>query len=783
MKIYLVKESNRFVVYYETYEGIVREEFYSKEEASSKYGSSLIENDEAMISYLRENYVAQQLGSDFLANMPDPLEDDKVLDAIMDKVYTDPIFQVRALRVEEDVTTETKGITAKEYFDSLASLLNTILHNIDKLKDKYNCLNTEAAKSLKYYRDNPSKLIQVIQRMVTLDRKYFDNARDPEVIANRDLLSIFHHLINFHYEHVGAYDTKEFRTHYDQRIYLNCHNEGVLIKFLSEYAQECIKSGIQYDCKGVFNTHIRSNDTTILYSTNEDMKKRIRIIEDIMLRHPEWREAFMPPVYGTSKVGTGFYGICHKGLNANTYNDYFKSLCCKARDSLLIEILLKKGIITKDDPDYEQFVKFAELKGLEPSISSITSITIDGVATSKLAAKALSHLEDPEIQKELRKVPKEEFRRRAKLIHAINEGLDPELGVPVSINREMVEFYGYKKKEQRKKVPKIEEGLKKGTNKLSIETLKQILKDIIYRTKMDFDRNVSEIYESVYREIDGLDDSKVDAELLEKIKIMVDEYTNYKSIRRFRDLKDKSISKMNNLSFEIIDLAREKKLGKSKDLNNDGFVSVDEVIKELLVRLYKYELESNPEIPLEKGSMILLRVQLVKMLDQKKYDIELVEKAKDALNNYENNTDFLMKRLAMKQMDGITDELREINLHDKGEELINRRDRSTYKDAAVKLFINHHDKYKKLVQSLTENGYGTNADLNSCRTLGLSVFERMKSIKNEFFDMTQYELFREILNSISQVINQVVTSIITRQEFNKENLDKLQEITQNYKKN
>ena len=40
MKIYLAKESNRFVVYYETYEGIVREEFYSKEEASSKYGSS-----------------------------------------------------------------------------------------------------------------------------------------------------------------------------------------------------------------------------------------------------------------------------------------------------------------------------------------------------------------------------------------------------------------------------------------------------------------------------------------------------------------------------------------------------------------------------------------------------------------------------------------------------------------------------------------------------------------------------------------------------------------------
>lgn len=784
--LYLVFESNRYVIYYDNGSAIIREEFYTLDEVMAKYGNKYtkLANSDSRIQDVRSKYVLQQLGDGFLANMPDPLEDDKVCTAIMDRLFKNQIFDIRGLRLLEDrkydYVPAAPGVEEK----ALVELLKTILNNYDKLKDKYTELSKGQVKELLAIKDNEEKLLEVVRKMQNLDVIYTKNAVDPELKANFELFNLYDRLLNFRSEHTGAYTARDYRRSYTERIYLNCHNEGVLVNFMTLYAQECIKNGIQYDCKGMFRSSEVAADTTILYGTHEDIKFRLKIIEDIMSKHPEWRDSFEPPVYGASKVGTGFYGVSNAGLKINTYNDYFQYLCRIARSSLLAEILIKKGYLKPDSKYYNQLVKLASLKGLTPSELSVGNMKIDDVQLNWMEEAIKEYLKNADIQRELMKTTPDEFRSRVRTIHAYCQGLNPELGISPAISKGMYDQFGYVKKKGAEKVIKIpaekeEVKPKKAQPKNSTPPKNRVYR--IMNNAQTLGNDAAPILEEVYQQISSLDEALIDDSITQMVDKLVEDYSTYKDGVKFAILKERGLVSLKQTAMELKELINNKKHNKSPDLNKDGFITIEEVVIDLSRKAMKYILTSHDVI--EKKAMMRVHQELEATIKRKKYDIELIEKIKDTFAEYEivsKNKTTVEKHIKLHKMDTLIEQLGTLNKEGKGEEIT----KTSYKQAAVDLYFNFYNDYKGILLRLNEKGFGDNLpkELHEYNALGLQSFERMKKVKTENFDIYQFELFRSIIQTLSQAVYQLAISILNGLKVNNEDHDKVREEVEKYKK-
>ena len=785
--LYLVFESNRYVIYYNNGSDIIREEFYSIEDVMVKYGNKYTElaNTDSRIQEIRSKYVEQQLGDGFLVNMPDPLDDDKICTTIMDKLFKNEILDIRGLRLFEDKKYEHVPSTSEIEEKELVKLLKTILDNYDKLKDKYADLKKEQVKELLAIKDDEKKLLEVVRKMQRLDVVYTKTALDPMLKANIDLFNLYDNLLNFRSEHTGAYNTKEYRQAYNERIYLNCHNENVLVSFMSLYAQECIKKGIQYDCKGMFRSSEKAADTTILYGTFEDIKIRLKIIEDIMNKHPEWRESFEPPVYGTSKVGTGFYGVSNGGLKMNTYNDYFQYLCKIARNSLLAEIIIKKGYIKQEDKYYDQLVKLASLKGLTPSELSVGRMKIDDVQLNWMEEVTDKYLDNKDIQRELMKTTPDEFKSRVKLVHAYCQGLNPELGLSPAISKGMYDHFGYDQKKATKKVIEIPTEKEEIKPKKSQPKNSTPPKNRVYRIMNNAqtlgNEKVAALLKEVYQQISTLDEELIDDSIIQMVDKLVEDYSTYKDGEKFAILKERGLVSLKQTAMELKELINSKKHNKSPDLNNDGFITIEEVVIDLSRKAMKYILTSHDVI--EKKAMMRVHQELEATIKRKKYDIELIEKIKDTFTEYEivsKNRTTVEKHIKLSKMDSLIVQLGTLNKEGRGEEIT----KTSYKQAAVDLYFNFYNDYKGILLRLNEKGFGENLpnELHEYNALGLQSFERMKKIKTENFDIYQFELFRSIIQSLSQAVYQLAISILNGLKVNNENHDKVIEVVEKYKK-
>ena len=701
---FLVFESNRFVIYSEVNKEVYREEFYTKEEAMAKYyGRNILEvsNADPRIREIRAKYVAKQLNGDFLANIPDPLDDPRICAGIMEIVFNKPTLNIRNIRLIGDNSSNFVQANPGTEERVLVDLLKTIIENLDELQKHYRGLDSEEINQLRAIVDNDTALLEVVRKMKNLNQIYTKDARDPELLANFGLYKLYHTMMNFRAEHTGAYNQINESSAYNERIYLNCHNEEVLFQFLKEYAQACIRHNISYDCKGMFKSNVASADTTILYSNSNDFKLRLVIIEEIMNRHPEWRNAFEPPVYGTSKVGTGFYGISHAGLKMNTYNDYFQNLCMYARNSLIAEILIRKGMIPRTHPNYEHLEKLADLRDIEPSQLSIIKMKIGTISLASLADIVEPYLGSPDVQEELFKTVPEEFKRRVRRLHALNQGLDPDLEVHTAISSNMIESFGRGVKEE----------------KPAFATTEQ-------KTSSEF--------------------------------MWPKPLTNEESTK-----------------------GAERKKIKRYDLNDDGFISIKEVIINLIRRLTVHIAVTKDFI--EKKTMMDLKVALSNMLNRNRFDVELITQIKDNITEYEtvkrNPTE---KHYRLRDLEGITNTVNIYNRNDYGR----TETKEMYKEAAASLYFRYHAEYKQLLESLKP--YNPSEEflrqLDSYKALGFVTFERMRRIDSEIFDMTQYGLFRDIINNVRSIIYQSIQAYKNNQILDREPYEKLRETVEQYKK-
>lgn len=145
---------------------------------------------------------------------------------------------------------------------------------------------------------------------------------------------------------------------YSMRIYLNTPEGQDTLDFAKFYAEECIWRNLPYDCKIAFNSN--SNDRTTLYGTEEDICRRIAILEEYARRSPEKVAKFGTPILDCSRINDSYYGLSHAGITtkngscAETYNDYFDGLCDSAFVFMKARIMMQRIFFDKEDLTSEE---------------------------------------------------------------------------------------------------------------------------------------------------------------------------------------------------------------------------------------------------------------------------------------------------------------------------------------------------------------------------------------------------------------------------------------------
>ena len=439
-------ETHRIAVYTEENGRVYRVPFINIEEARKKYPS--LEFDESKISELRTRLLDNQLDDNFLGNLSSPLDDDNICRQIMDALFHNRPF-ANSFRIKEDrsynINPLSKEVQDKSNFD----FLKFLLENYEELKDLYPPLVSPGGKRFYSIKDDNEQLARIISRV---DEELNREETSHEYNDDSAFSYLVSMMLDFRQEHIGCHKGTRPTFDYDERLYLNCHNENVLYQFMVEYAKGCIANHIDFNCKGLFNSLEQTADTTILYSQHKDLKTRIKILEDVMNKHPEWREEFDPPVYGGLTAGTGFYSITHKGTTFSTYSNYYKQVLEVVRGSLIAKQLIDLNLLSPSDPDYDTIRKYSELKGLNriPTLFQITFMDIDKKFLNDLNKGLIEKINIPQVQEGLMKTTPDEFRQRVNKVHASFQHLDPSLEIPLSIDKDMYKYFGYKKEETKK---------------------------------------------------------------------------------------------------------------------------------------------------------------------------------------------------------------------------------------------------------------------------------------------------------------------------------------------
>lgn len=211
----------------------------------------------------------------------------------------------------------------------------------------------------------------------------FDEYINEKSTTNEDVLDFLKLYIKYYdvdVEHVGAYSSGYLFRQGDNdkcpendnasnvyRIYLNIPRIEESELFLIDYCIECQKQGISFDMKMFFNTSLKKSDGTILYSTYNDINKKVTILRKLLDKYPNIQFG-SPPAACVKINGIEELGICNVGsaarlpygekhyylANRNTYNDYINDLF-RRNLSVLVE---KYGVSYHGSSEFNNLKEF-----------------------------------------------------------------------------------------------------------------------------------------------------------------------------------------------------------------------------------------------------------------------------------------------------------------------------------------------------------------------------------------------------------------------------------------
>lgn len=498
VKIYVSIECDSKIAYYKLGDKIYRKELYDLQEIFEtlnikNYDDGIkrglirecLNNDKELVT-LQSEFVTQQLNNGVLNGFSSPLDDDIICKEFFDELLKQGegkkwgnlfSWNIRNIRLKKDSKFNNVPLTNGSY--SSTQLLSYILNNYNSIVKifKTNFLKNSIKKLLPYKNDlifleNFLKVIYSHNEDEIKNNKVINMFNENEL---EEFINFFGNFLDLQAEHIGSKSISIGG--YEARIYLNNHNGNILSQFLSKYAIECLKNGIEYDMKGIYNIAGNGCDGSVLYTEKKDFPKRIQIIESILLEHPEWRVSFSEPIYGTSRFGTGFYGVSHLGgsiekdgkiqIYGNTYNDYFEHTCVLSLYCMLAKVLVDNNLISSKSETFQLLTDIVSLKNItsNESISLPSNIGINGKKIFTIMEPFTNYFNNPSVMQKIRELGYKVFRDYMYKIHCVTQHLPEGTKVDIAINKDMLDYFGKDELAKEPETPIVEV-----KNKKEIET-------------------------------------------------------------------------------------------------------------------------------------------------------------------------------------------------------------------------------------------------------------------------------------------------------------------------
>ena len=315
---------------------------------------------------LKEELTKKVISQTIITN---PLDNDIFLKTLIYQRYNNGSFNVN-----EITTPNTKCPADDEIYNSYDNKKKLI----KSIKDIYKEKNINDI--------NPSYQI--------VDQSLLNNLSNQDIIdilnsrEENDLtkfINLLFEITDYTKEHIGNKHNNLFNIEEEKNtfaIYITTPNNENTYLFLNNYILKCIENNVSYDMYG-FKFDGISRDRTILYANDNDIKTKIKILNEIENAYPKLIKKFGTPLESTSTINNSYYGIAVI-KDHDSYQDYFNSISeisyyrvlakliinkvAKEEDKILINdfILLKKLTINNYNPLECQFNnnEFGNIKDL-----------------------------------------------------------------------------------------------------------------------------------------------------------------------------------------------------------------------------------------------------------------------------------------------------------------------------------------------------------------------------------------------------------------------------------
>lgn len=153
----------------------------------------------------------------------------------------------------------------------------------------------------------------------------------------------------------GRFKNGNSGAEYDTRIYINAPFGKVRYDFVLLYAKKCKEKSIPCGAKFFEKDSTNSSiDNMVLYSSHENLKTNLEILEEISQELPEFAECCGSPV--TSALNYSYYAIAHYGDTASTYNGWFNNLSSRAFCITLSKLIKENSVFYSSLTDNEKRV-------------------------------------------------------------------------------------------------------------------------------------------------------------------------------------------------------------------------------------------------------------------------------------------------------------------------------------------------------------------------------------------------------------------------------------------
>ena len=329
--------------------------------------------------------------SNILDSLSNPLNNIELINKLLETRLEDGYFDINNIKLsnykeplEEDYDyTDIQTKLTKRIFDIFLTKINNYADQ-DLNKMYLNLLTEDDINKLSEITEEDINKIIIGNKKGTNKEDIINELNISETLYN--FIKISTETTNFTNPHIGIANSSLFSTRdtfYTIRIYINTPNSIKTPEFLSLYIEKCILNDISYDCTGI------TEEKTILYATENDLAKKLEILNEIKNSNKELIASFGTPNYGGGTLKNNYYSISHAGLlNDNkscmcSYNEYFNNICEVAYYRTLSKIIINA---LKKEEEKEIINNFIELDNIEftEDYNNLLTAKYNGIEFSKI---------------------------------------------------------------------------------------------------------------------------------------------------------------------------------------------------------------------------------------------------------------------------------------------------------------------------------------------------------------------------------------------------------------